>query len=131
MNGNKGILPVLLYDIFLVSFVATGNPGNKVTKRVSIDVSNDNGANSQSHFGIHEQLRESYPLRFPKRQFSKSISKNHLLQTSARSKQATGTIDENYESCQYWWHPLGESFYHIHNWYFYFYCENKNICRKA
>lgn len=87
------------FRLLLVPY--TGDTSDEIVGRVSIDISDDNGANSEPHFGIHEQLCQSYPLRLPQRQFSKSFSKNYLLQTSIGAKQTIGTIDEDYESCQY------------------------------
>lgn len=106
LNSNNDIY---LFFFFFFSFLPfKGDTSDEIVGRVSIDISDDNGANSEPHFGIHEQLCQSYPLRLPQRQFSKSFSKNYLLQTSIGAKQTIGTIDEDYESCQYRWHHLGE-----------------------
>lgn len=100
-----------IFCVFCFFFFTKGNPSDKSIGCVPIDISDNNGANSESYSGVYEQLRQSYSLRFPQWQLSESFSKNYLLQTSTRSNQTTGTIDENYESCQYWWHPLGEFYF--------------------
>ena len=49
------------FRLLLVPY--TGDTGDEVIERLSTDTSDDNGPNSQSYPGIHEQLCQSYTLR--------------------------------------------------------------------
>ena len=53
------------FFFFHASFIEKGDPGDKIIGRVPIDISDDNGADSESYSGVHQQLRQSYSLRFP------------------------------------------------------------------
>lgn len=87
-----------------------GDTGDQVCGRIPGHDGDDNGADSQSHPRLHQQLRKPHPLRLPERQLSQGLPKDHLLQAANRNRdqQPAGTSDEDHESRQYRRYYLGE-----------------------